>query len=497
MVARIIEGEEIRGAVEYNEEKVAKGAAELLYAHLYAKDASNLSFKEKLFRLQHLADLAQRADNVCTHISIGFHPSEKLPPELLRRLAVEYMEKIDFGNQPFLLYEHFDTAIQHMHIVTTKIKDDGKAIDTSFIGIKKSIPATEYLEEKYGLIKAKEQKSNETIAIKAADLKAIQYGEKPTKKEISRVVRSVISLYEFGSLTEFNSILRQFNVVADQGEENSRMRKHNGLVYRAIQTNGELIGKGIKSSSIYGKPKLDFLQGQFKKKKARPEHRERIYRIIDDVLNKGVDEKRFLKELSDNGIYVHIHRNKEGIAYGITFVDNLTLTVFKGSDIERSFSVKGIFSRLQPDEDIPAVSWNKQFVNSIISQTDYKPGIKGVLCKWLSAGMHISAGNNESGPVFLAGHSKILPEYYWKLDRRVTNYLIANGLTSARANYIDRNLAKILPDRFSIEAMHAFSSYLNVQLNNLIDSAFEVIHDDGISSELLKEAKKKKRYRRR
>ncbi|RFM34437.1 relaxase/mobilization nuclease domain-containing protein [Chitinophaga silvisoli] len=497
MVAVVNEGPNLRGAVEYNEEKVALGNAKILYAHLYPKDACDLSFKEKLFRLEHLAELTQKADNVCQHISIGFHPSENISKELLQQLAVEYMEKIGFGTQPFLLYQHVDTAIQHVHIVSTKIKEDGRAIDTSFIGIKKSIPATEQLEEKYGLMKAKEQKSNDCIAIKAADIGAIEYGEKPTKKEISRVVRSVISLYKFGSLSEFNSILRQYNVVADPGEEGSRLRKNNGLVYRVLKEGGEIVGKPIKSSSIYGGPTLSFLQRHFKQKSGKAEHKERLFRIIDEVLNKAVDEKRFLTALKEKGISAQIYKNKEGLPYGITFVDNVTLTVFKGSDIDKSYSAKGIFSRLQPDEDIPTVAWNKQFVNSAISNTDFKVGIKGVLFQWLGAGMRVqSISNEDANPIISMGYSEIQMDQYWKSDKRISNYLSANGLTARRINYINKHLPGITSKVLGSDTIKALSEYVNTQLSNLIDAAFDVVEDSGISYELLKEARKKKKYKR-
>ncbi|WP_440135660.1 relaxase/mobilization nuclease domain-containing protein [Chitinophaga sancti] len=497
MVAVVNEGTDIRGAVEYNEEKVALGDAKLFYAHLYPKDACELSFKEKLFRLEHLAELAQRADNVCEHISIGFHPSENISKELLQQLAVEYMEEIGFGTQPFLLYQHLDTAIQHIHIVTTKIKEDGKAIDTSFIGVKKSIPATEQLEVKYGLVKAKEQKSSESIAIKAADIEAIEYGKKPTKKEISRVVRSVISLYEFGSLSEFNSILRQFNVVADPGEDSSRLRKNSGLIYRVINENGEVVGKPIKSSSIYSSPTLKTLQKWFNNKRGLAQHKERLFRIIDEVLNRGVDEKRFLMDLKENGIYAQIYKNKEGRAYGISFVDNATLSVFKGSDIDKSYSAKGIFSRLQPDDDIPTVAWNKQFVNSVISQTDFRAGIKGVLCQWFIAGMRIrSISNEDASSIISMGHVKIPGEQYWKSDKRISNYLSANKLADGRINYINRHLPRIMPEEFGSDAIKVLSEYVSTRLTNLVDAAFDVVEDSGISYELLKEARKKKKHKR-
>ncbi|NLR78070.1 hypothetical protein [Chitinophaga eiseniae] len=48
MVARIMIGENISGAIVYNEKKVAESLASGLLAHSYPDDFSNLNFTQKL-----------------------------------------------------------------------------------------------------------------------------------------------------------------------------------------------------------------------------------------------------------------------------------------------------------------------------------------------------------------------------------------------------------------------------------------------------------------
>ena len=57
MVARIKTPNLITRALNYNEQKVKQGHAELLHAANYLKEASELNFKEKLKRFQDLIAL--------------------------------------------------------------------------------------------------------------------------------------------------------------------------------------------------------------------------------------------------------------------------------------------------------------------------------------------------------------------------------------------------------------------------------------------------------
>jgi hypothetical protein len=94
-------------------------------------------------------------------------------------------------------------------------------------------------------------------------MQRMQYGKSETKRTISNVLAHVLNDYKYSSLAELNAVLRLYNVVADRGSENSRIYKNNGLVYRVLDPNGNKIGVPIKSSLIYNKPGLKFLEQKF------------------------------------------------------------------------------------------------------------------------------------------------------------------------------------------------------------------------------------------
>lgn len=355
MVARINQGEVVRGAVEYNERKVADGKAKLIYAENYLKSADELSFHEKLGMLEKLASLNDTRKIKCVHISLNFDPSEKPDPkdeaatefwrEKVSRIAKEYMELIGFKGQPFLVYEHNDAAHPHIHIVTTNIKPNRKSVDLRWIGKHKSEPARKALEEKYNLVRASKKDISQHNGIPPINIEKIVYAEIPTKRAITNVVGEVIRSYNFTSLTEYNEILKQFNVIADTGPEGSKMRKNNGLVYYVLNGLGKQIGNGIKASSLYKTPTLSNLELTFKEKKVERKHKlDRTRNIINRILSstKTTSRKTFVEQLNKVGIKAIFKDTKDGRAYGLTFIDNVNRLAIKGSDLGMDYSVNAI-----------------------------------------------------------------------------------------------------------------------------------------------------------
>jgi hypothetical protein len=104
MVAKIISGKSIKGALNYNENKVSKNKATLIGENNFQKDAKHLTFHEKLFRLQDLASRNVRVKTNTVHISLNFANGETLAKEKLNAIASDYMKGIGFGQQPYLVY---------------------------------------------------------------------------------------------------------------------------------------------------------------------------------------------------------------------------------------------------------------------------------------------------------------------------------------------------------------------------------------------------------
>jgi hypothetical protein len=327
---------------------VQKGAAECLLAANYLSEAKNMNFYQKLNGFEMLNNLNSRATTKTIHISLNFHPSEKLSNDKLIEVANVYMEKIGFGQQPFLVYKHEDAGHPHIHIVSTTIKADGSRINTHNIGRNQSEKARKEIEQQYGLVKAERQQQLMKPGIKPVDAQKALYGKSETKRSISNVVGAVFSQYKFTSLPEFNAALKQFNVIADRGKEEGRIYKNRGLVYRIMDADGNKVGVPIKASSIGCKPILDNLEKKFTSSEVAKEPlKQKTQNTIYECLQSSPGSiKNLVATLNQKNIYTVLRQNAEGRLYGITFVDNQNKVVFNGSDLGKGYSAAALQSRL-------------------------------------------------------------------------------------------------------------------------------------------------------
>ncbi|MDJ1493723.1 relaxase/mobilization nuclease domain-containing protein [Cytophagaceae bacterium DM2B3-1] len=195
MVAIIKTSASIYRIVNYNENKVKQGVAHCIAAINYPKEADELSISQKLNRLLNQAALNENVTRNSVHISLNFDPSEKLSGEQLQEIAQTYMDKIGFGNQPYLVYEHCDAAHPHIHIVSIKVRSDGSRIDMQNIGRNQSEKARKEIEKTFRLVQAsgnKQKSENKTLPV---NVQKVQYGKIETKKAISTVLDFVLNNY--------------------------------------------------------------------------------------------------------------------------------------------------------------------------------------------------------------------------------------------------------------------------------------------------------------
>lgn len=355
MVAKITFPKNIQAALNYNEKKVQNGTAECLYASNFLREAKDMNFYHKLNGFENLNILNRRAITKTLHVSLNFDPREKISDDNLITIASVYMQKIGFGQQPFIIYKHEDAGHPHIHIVSNTIKEDGSRINTHNLGRNQSEKARKEIENLYSLIKAERNQQSVASRVKAVDAEKAIYGKHETKRSISNVVSEVFNQFKFTSLPEFNAALKQFNVIADRGKEEGRIYQNRGLMYRILDTAGNKVGVPIKASSISCKPTLDNLEKKFTTNDTlRESQKQRTKNIIDDCLQLATGTmKNFVTALEQMQVYAVLRQNSDGRIYGITFVDNQTKCVFNGSDLGKSYSASSLQTRLITGKENP------------------------------------------------------------------------------------------------------------------------------------------------
>lgn len=339
----------------YNENKVKEGVAECIGAENFPLNADEMSLKIKLGYLLKRTELNENVKRNSVHISLNFDPSEAhLSKEKLMQIANVYMQKIGFGDQPYLVYQHHDAGHPHIHVVTTNIQPDGKRIDLHHLGIRKSEPARKEIEKMFSLVVADAHARREAFRLKPVDVKKVQYGRTETKRAITNVLDAVLDKYKYTSLPELNAVLKQYNIIADRGSEESRIFQGGGLVYRILDEDGKPIGVPIKASDFYNKPTLKFLEEKYSSNDTqRQPFKARVQTEIDRLfVGKTSTLDELVAQLQKKGIHIALRSSDTGLIYGITYVDHQTKCVFNGSTLGKQYSAKAIQERCSSPKPI-------------------------------------------------------------------------------------------------------------------------------------------------
>lgn len=372
MVAKIVSGKSIRGILLYNEDKTEKGGAKILLASGFATDIDRLNFHQKLHRFEQLTALNARTKTNALHISLNFHADDRLDAGRLQQIASVYMEKLGFGEQPFIAYQHFDTAHTHLHIATVNINRDGDRIDIHDIGKKISEPIRKQLEIEYGLVIAQGR-----VQATEPYLRSAEYGAAPTKKQLNNITKSVMRDYAYTSFAEYKAVLAQFNVHVDRGCQDSLMFEKKGLVYSIADSGGNPIGVPFKASAFYRGATMKELEKKFERNiEKRTAFKQSLKERIDGVVDRysAVRKETLVRELGKEQIALVLRRNDAGLIYGLTFVDHRHRTVFNGSDLGKGYAAKAITGMFS-DRDVSKQYFRKE-VHSNYLEKDLGPGEK-------------------------------------------------------------------------------------------------------------------------
>ena len=348
MVTIIKMSHSIRSILHYNENKTKIGAAECISASNFPLDLERLNFTFKLNRFLNRATLNTDVKRNTVHISLNFHSSENLSKEMFIKIADIYMEKIGFGSQPYLIYQHYDAGHPHLHIIASNIQRNGKRIDLHLLAIKKSEPARKEIEQLFELIKAGGRKNKEIMPLQQTVAPRAVYGKTGSMRAISNILNKVLLEYKYSDFSELNGILKQYNVMADRGKEGSKMFNSKGLLYRILDKKGDPVGVPIKASDLDLKPTLKFLEEKFQNNIVRKSFDEiRIKSMIEKVFlrtnNLAITE--LIRQLEREGISTVFKRSKEGLLQDITYIDYKTKNVFNGNKLGVKYGYKAIEER--------------------------------------------------------------------------------------------------------------------------------------------------------
>lgn len=352
MVADIHKGSNLYGALAYNQDKIDNGKGQILEINrVFVPFDGQFRVSDCVRDFEQAMPSQIKTGKPVIHISLNPHPDDRLTDTQLVDISREYLEKLGFGRQPYMIFKHEDIDRQHVHIISTRVRGDGSIISDSK-DYERSRKITDALEKKYGL-HPKGESQKEAWQLSPVDVQAGNL-----KRQVANVIKPLSEMYRFQSLTEYRALLSLYNIGIEKVEGSNNGNKYTGLVYSALDADGNRAGKPLKSS-LFGKSQGVELLEQKMKRSGEAIKSERMAdktkAIIAEALKTSRTESDLRTALRGKGIDMVLRRNDTGRIYGATFIDHNTRTVLNGSRMGKEFSANALNERFadnSPREDL-------------------------------------------------------------------------------------------------------------------------------------------------
>ena len=316
--------------------KVDSEDAKVLFSNkMLLSEDGNFSIGEcmRSFEMQMPVQLSTKKPIL--HISINPHPEDKLSDSQLSDIAQEYMRKLGYGDQPYLVYKHTDIDRHHIHIVGLRVDESGKPLNDRFEH-RRSKQITRELEKKYNLHPAERKERAER-----PELKKVDYAAGDVKHQIGNTVKAACYGYRFQSFGEYKALLAAYNVCAEEVKGEVNGKPYQGIVYSATNDKGEKAGNPVKASRIGKSVGYEAVQRRMEKSGEAIKNgklKERTRKIVATAMQTARSRKELEQQLRKRGIDVVFRQNDSGRIYGVTFIDHDSRVVLNGSRLGKEYS---------------------------------------------------------------------------------------------------------------------------------------------------------------
>ncbi len=253
MIGKIVIGKDFYGVLAYNEKKVREGVGYVIDSNIEHSTSVNMTQEFNLIR-----ELRPGLGKAVFHVSLNLPYSDRLNDKEFTSFGCDYLMKMGFDNNQFIMYRHTDTEHEHIHIIANRVRYSGRLTSDSNIN-RRSRKVLDDLERKYGLTQVLGKTAADKSLSQKEIEKALRTGNVPIKLILQEKIGSAISratnTTEFIRLLEGQNITPRFNVSKTTGRVSGISFKYQGVVYK-----GSTLGKRFSWNSIV--KHIDYEQGR-------------------------------------------------------------------------------------------------------------------------------------------------------------------------------------------------------------------------------------------
>ncbi len=346
MVAKINVGSSLYGVLAYNGEKINEGQGRLLATHkIFDEGTGRLDIRRAAEDFSRCMPAQVRTRNTVIHISLNPHPDDRLTDTELTAVAEEYLEKLGYGNQPYVVFKHEDIGRHHLHIISVNVDEDGRRLNKDFLH-RRSKRITDGLECKYGLHTVERKRQPQAELLCTVDTAA---GD--VKRQVGNVLKGISGRYKFQTLGEYRALLSLYNLTVEECRGEAHGREYRGFVYSATDDRGKKVGSPIKGSRFgkrYGYEAFERWCTASKEQIKERKLGNMTHATAMAALLRTKDRAEFIALLKAKGVDVVLRETDTGRIYGATFIDHRTRCVLNGSRLDKELSANSLQEHFAP-----------------------------------------------------------------------------------------------------------------------------------------------------
>lgn len=203
-----------KGPLDYNERKVAMGEAEVVGVSGMKNDSLATIYRT-FEEYERNPAISAKTRSLAFHMTVNPGPGERRDTATTMSYISELMDRLGYGDQPYVVYRHNDIDREHFHVVSVRVDRTGKVIGDSFM--RRNLQSImKDINPRYGYVTGKgNEPSREDRKARLAD-----------RKRVGGIVRSCFS----HSTSEFH-----FTRMLERKDIGTRIfRTAEGRIYGAL-----------------------------------------------------------------------------------------------------------------------------------------------------------------------------------------------------------------------------------------------------------------------
>ena len=329
-------------AVQYNEKKVAEGKAEAVFSSMITDP------KKPMETFSNYERGSLRCEKMSFHASINPAKADNMTQDKVIAFTRELMERLGYGNQPYIIYRHDDIGRVHYHLVSVRVDRDGRKVPDHREG-RRCNEIMKALEQKYDYtvgLADKPKKEQELEPEKTRDMgEAKEKDDCPRKvdhqrfdpargeymKQMEELTAQAMKYY-FTTTEQFSMLMREFGVEVGHAKVGNVIY----MTFTGIDPKSQhkctspIIGKDLNAVSVYDVRR----HAEECRNAKRDKEKKRVANLARIALDRGTSELHTRRILRKFRIGVKLSRTKDGKVFGVTLLDHQTRCVFKVSELK-------------------------------------------------------------------------------------------------------------------------------------------------------------------